>query len=49
MKEEILELALTKLAMDRGYFTDGVDGGPHSDSFVLFTSINQIAEELKRR
>ena len=35
--------------MDRGYFTDGVDGGPHSDSFVLFTSINPIAEELKRR
>ena len=49
VKEEILELALTKLAMDRGYFTDGVNGGPASDSFVLFTSINQISVELKRR
>lgn len=48
IKEEMLELVLTKLAMDRGYFTDTKDGSPSADSFVLITSINQIAEELKR-
>lgn len=47
IKEEVLELALTKLAMDRGYFTGAADG-PSSDSFVLITSIYQIAEELKK-
>lgn len=40
---------LTKLAMDKGYFTEGGDGRPSSDSFVLFTSLHQIGEELKRR
>lgn len=49
VKEEVLELVLTKLAMDKGYFTDSGDGRPSSDSFVLFTSLYQIAEELKRR
>lgn len=49
VKEEVLELVLTKLAMDKGYFTDSGDGHASSDSFVLFTSIHQIAEELKRR
>lgn len=49
MKEEILELVLTKLAMDKGYFTDTGDGSPSSDSFVLFTTLYQIAEEMKKR
>ena len=44
----MLELVLTKLAMDKGYFTDSGDGRPSSDSFVLFTSLYQIGEELKR-
>jgi hypothetical protein len=44
-----LELVLTKLAMEKGYFTEGGDGRPSSDSFVLFTSLHQIAEELKAR
>lgn len=38
-----------KLAIDKGYFTDGGDGRPTSDSFVLFTSIHRISEELKKR
>jgi len=49
IKEEVLELALTKLAMDKGYFTQAADDRPSSDSFVLFTSLYQISEELKRR
>ena len=49
VKEEILELVLTKLAMDKGYFTDTGDGSPSSDSFVLFTTLYQIAEEMKKR
>ena len=49
VKEEVLELVLTKLAMDKGYFTDAGDGRPSSDSFVLFTTLYQIGEELKRR
>jgi hypothetical protein len=49
VKEEVLELVLTKLAMEKGYFTEAGDGRPSSDSFVLFTSLYQIAEELKRR
>ena len=49
MKEEVLELVLIKLAMDKGYFTDAADGAPSSGSFVLFTTLYQIAEELKRR
>ena len=49
VKEEVLELVLTKLAMDKGYFTDAGDGRASSDSFVLFTTMYQIAEELKRR
>jgi hypothetical protein len=49
VKEEVLELVLTKLAMDKGYFTAAGDGAPTSDSFVLFTTLYQIAEELKRR
>ncbi|MGQ0672878.1 MAG: hypothetical protein ACT4N2_08390 [Hyphomicrobium sp.] len=49
VKEEILELVLTKLAMDKGYFTNRDDGTPTYDSFVLFTTLYQIGEELKRR
>lgn len=49
MKEEVLELVLTKLAMDKGYFTDSGDGRPSSDSFVLYTTLHKIGEELKRR
>jgi hypothetical protein len=49
VKEEVLEWVLMKLAIDKGYFTDGGDGRPTSDSFVLFTSIHRIAEELKKR
>lgn len=49
VKEEMLELVLMKLAVDKGYFTDSADGKSASDSFVLFTSIHQISEELKRR
>lgn len=35
--------------MDKGYFTDSGDGSASSDSFVLFTTLHQIHEELKRR
>lgn len=49
VKEELLECVLMKLAIDKGYFTDGGDGRPTSDSFVLFTSIYRISEELKKR
>ena len=49
IKEEVMELVLTKLAMDKGYFTAHRDGEPSSDSFVLFTSLHEIAEELKSR
>jgi hypothetical protein len=49
VKEEVLELVLTKLAMDRGYFTERREDEPASDAFVLFTSLYQIAEELKTR
>lgn len=49
VKEEVLEWVLMKLAIDKGYFTDGGDGRPTSDSFVLFTSIHRTAEELKKR
>ena len=38
-----------KLATDSGYFTAGGNGRSSSDSFVLFTSIHQISEQLKRR
>ena len=49
IKEEMLELVLMKLAIDKGYFTESADGPKAPDSFVLFTSIHQISEELKRR
>jgi hypothetical protein len=49
VKEELLELVLMKLAVDKGYFTAARGDGPAQDSFVLFTSIHQISEELKRR
>jgi len=45
----MLELVLMKLAIDKGYFTESADGPKAPDSFVLFTSIHQISEELKRR
>jgi hypothetical protein len=49
IEEEMLELVLMKLAIDKGYFTESADGRTSPESFVLFTSIHQISEELKRR
>jgi len=50
VREEIIEFVIFKLAIDRGFFTDGQgEGEPKSDNYVVFTTVYEIQQELKKR
>ena len=46
MKEEVLELVLTKHAMDKGYFTASGDGAPSSDEPLSADDVPTTAQDL---
>ena len=50
VREEIIEFVIFKLAIDRGFFTDGEgENAPRSDNYVVFTTVYEIQQELKKR
>ncbi|MCP4089891.1 MAG: hypothetical protein GY746_08860 [Gammaproteobacteria bacterium] len=50
VREEIIEFIIFKLAIEQGYFYDGVDGNNRkTDSYTVITSVYEIRQELKKR
>lgn len=50
VREELIEFIIFKISIERGYFYDGEeDARGKSDNYVVFTTIYEIQQELKKR
>ena len=49
VREEIVEFVIYRLALEQGYFYNAGGSNSETDSFVLFTSLYAIHEQLKQR
>lgn len=50
VREEIIEFAIFKIAMEKGYFSgDKTEPNATPDNYIVYTSVYEIKKELKKR